>query len=251
MNNGPMRLKLLACEVLYREACAVIARSRNRVDLEFLPQGLHNLGSLVMREKLQAAVDAAGKTEYDAILLGYALCGNGLIGLKANSAPIVVPRAHDCITLFLGSKERYMEYFSSHPGIYFRTSGWIERISSEDGCGVLAPVDQISGGMRYDDLVARFGEEDARYILEELSPKPRFYDRITYIHMGMEPDNRFEERARREAEEKGWKFERISGDLSLMQGLVDGPWDESRYLTVAPGEKVANVYSAEIIKAIS
>lgn len=246
-----MRLKLLACEVLYREACAVAARSRNRIDLEFLPQGLHNLGSARMGDKLQAAVDESESGKYDAILLGYALCGNGLIGLKANSTRIVVPRAHDCITIFLGSKERYMDYFSAHPGIYFRTSGWIERLTSEDGCGVLAPVDQVSGGMRYEDLVARFGEEDARYILEELSPKPRHYDRITYIDMGLEPDSSFEDCARKEAHEKGWKFEKIKGDLSLLQGLVDGPWDESRYLVVPPGSKVANVYSTEIIKAVS
>lgn len=203
-----------------------------------------------MREKLQAAVDAAEGGKYEAILLAYALCGNGLIGLKANSIPIVVPRAHDCITLFLGSKERYMEYFSSHPGIYFRTSGWIERLNSEDGGGTLVPVDQVSAGLRYEDLVARFGEEDARYIIEELSPKPRHYDRITYIHMGIEPDGRFEECARREAEEKGWKFEKMAGDLGLMQGLVDGPWDEDRYLVVPAGNRVANVYTPEIIKAV-
>ena len=39
-----MRLKLIACEVLYRELCAAVARSVNQVDLEFLPKGLHDKG---------------------------------------------------------------------------------------------------------------------------------------------------------------------------------------------------------------
>ena len=56
-----------------------------------------------------------------------ALCSNGLVGLTARNIPVVVPRAHDCITLFLGSKERYLDYFQSHTGVYFKTSGWIER----------------------------------------------------------------------------------------------------------------------------
>ena len=34
---------------------------------------------------------------------------------------------HDCITLFLGSKEQYLDYFHTHPGVYFKTSGWFGR----------------------------------------------------------------------------------------------------------------------------
>ena len=41
--------------------------------------------------------------------------------------PLVIPRAHDCIALFMGSRQRYREYFDAHPGTYYRTSGWIER----------------------------------------------------------------------------------------------------------------------------
>ena len=39
-----MRLKLIACEILHRELCAAVARSVNRVDIEFLPKGLHDAG---------------------------------------------------------------------------------------------------------------------------------------------------------------------------------------------------------------
>jgi hypothetical protein len=39
---------------------------------------------------------------------------------------MIIPKAHDCITLFLGSKERYRTYFDAHPGTYWYTPGWVE-----------------------------------------------------------------------------------------------------------------------------
>ncbi len=80
-----------------------------------------------MSAKLKEVLAAVDETKYDAVLLGYALCSNGLVGLTAGKIPLVLPRAHDCITLFLGSKERYLDYFQAHTGVYFKTSGWIER----------------------------------------------------------------------------------------------------------------------------
>ena len=122
-----MRLKLIACEILYRELCAAVARSINQVDVEFLPKGLHDIGQAGMSARLEEVLAAVDESQYDAVLFGYALCSNGLVGLTARSIPLVVPRAHDCITLFLGSKERYLDYFQKQPGVYFKTSGWIER----------------------------------------------------------------------------------------------------------------------------
>jgi len=80
------------------------------VDARFLSKGLHDRGARVMRAGLQAAIDEAeaDAEKYDALALGYGLCGNGLAGLEARSVPLVLPRAHDCITLLMGSRiERY------------------------------------------------------------------------------------------------------------------------------------------------
>ena len=186
-----------------------------------------------MLARLQEAVDRV-EPGYEAVLLGYALCGNGLAGLTACAIPLVVPRAHDCITLFLGSRERYLEYFHSHPGVYFKTSGWIERGQAQDR--------QL--GFQYDDLVERYGEDNARYLYEELT---RHYRQFTYIEMGVEPDNRFEERTRQEAASAGWEFEKLQGDLGLLRRLVDGPWDERDFLMVPPGSRIAVRHDESII----
>ena len=101
-----MRLKLISCEVMYREICAAVAHSPHEIDIEFLPKGLHDLGGAAMLERVQQAVDAADPARYEVVLLGYGLCGNDIAGLVSRRLPIVIPRIHDCIGLLMGSRER-------------------------------------------------------------------------------------------------------------------------------------------------
>ena len=243
-----MRLKLISCEILYREICAAVARSPNQVDIEFLTKGLHDAGSRQMLETVQEAVDRVEQAAvpYDAICLGYGLCGNGLVGLTARSIPVVLPRAHDCITLFLGNRERYLDYFNEHPGVYFTTTGWLER---GDG----AELTQLSlkqAGLRHEptrELVAKYGEENAQFLLEQLGNYTVRYRQYTFIEMGVEPDDRFERCTIERATERGWKFEKIRGDMALIQGLIDGKWDEQDFLVVQPGFRVVARYDDRIV----
>jgi len=244
-----VRLKLISCEILYREFCAAVARSPNQVDVEFLPKGLHDVGQDAMQARLNEALDAVDESPYDAVLLGYGLCSNGVLGLEAKSIPLVIPRAHDCITLFLGSKERYLDYFERHPGVYYKTSGWIER---GDG------LEQFSGqsiqkksGMSwgYEELVAKYGEDNARFLQGQLDNMARNYAGLTFIEMGIEPDDRFERETRQLAAERGWKYERLAGDMALIHELVDGPWHEDRFLVVPPGSRVAASFDHGVVKA--
>jgi hypothetical protein len=243
-----LRLKLIACEILFRELCAAVARSANTIDIEFLPKGLHDIGAAGMSARLTEVLAAVDKSRYDAVLFGYALCSNGLVGLTASSVPLVVPRAHDCITLFLGNKERYLEYFRSHPGVYFKTSGWIERGEGLSQYPQDAIQNQTGMTQTYEQLVAKYGEDNAKFLYEELCNMTRNYSGATYIAMGLESDDRFEQRAREQAAAKNWKFERLVGDMSLLQQLLDGPWDDERFLVVPPGRCVAASFDERIIK---
>jgi len=140
--SGPAkkRLKFIGCEIIYREACVLAARSPHIVDLQFLRKGLHDLETAQMLASVQSAVDQVADG-YDAILLGYARCSDGVVGLTARSVPVVVPRAHDCITFFFGSRRAYREYFDARPGTYYRTTGWEERQSAggDDDVVLLEP----------------------------------------------------------------------------------------------------------------
>jgi len=242
-----MRLKLLSCEIFHRECCAAVARSRNIVDVEFLTKGLHDIGSEGMLARLQAAVDQV--EGYDAVLLGYGLCNNGVVGLTARQAPVVLPRAHDCITLFLGSKERYLDYFHSHPGVFFKTTGWIERGEEGGELSQLALGNMLGKRLSFEELVARYGEDNARFLQSELGNLAKHYRQITFIQMGVEPDASFERRARQDAERQGWKFEMLRGDMRLIQHLVDGVWDEREFLVVPPGWRITADYGEGILSA--
>lgn len=244
-----MRLKLISCEIFYREMCAAVARSPNLVDVEFLPKGLHDIGSAGMLARVQEAVGRVDGSRYDAILLGYGLCNNGVAGLAAPAVPLVIPRAHDCITLFFGSRARYLEYFHSRPGTYFKTTGWIERGTDAGELRQLSVSHQLGMDMTYEQLVAQYGEDNAQYLWETLCDTLRNYKQLTFIEMGIEPDGRFEQQTREEADRRGWSYEKVPGDMGLIQRLVDGPWDGEDFLVVQPGQRVVGRPTDTIIDA--
>src|ERR1035441_5592619 len=111
----PRKFKFIGCEIVYREACYLAATGPNQVDVEFLRKGLHDLERADMQTNIQGNLDAghppAPRGGFEAILMDYARCNDGLTGIRARTLPLVIPRAHDCITFFFGSRDGYKEYF--------------------------------------------------------------------------------------------------------------------------------------------
>ncbi len=240
-----MRLKLISCEVLFREMCHACAHSPHQVDLEFLPKGLHDLGGKPMAARIQEAVDRTGEGEYQAILLGYGLCGNGLDGLTARHTRLVLPRAHDCIALLMGSHARYQAYFDGNPGTYYRSTGWLER-----GQGLQQLTHHTLGfDESLDALVRRYGEDNGRYLFEEMTRYRAQYRKLTFIETGLEAGGEFIAEAAAEAREKGWSFERLPGDLAWLGRLVDGVWPEAEFVVAEPGQRIVASYDGRVVKA--
>ncbi len=246
-----MRLKAICCQVLTREMSSAISRSPHTIELEILPMGLHELGAL-MRPRLQKRVDAADENGYDAILLGYALCGRGSEGLRAGKTQLVLPRAHDCIGLLMGDRHRYQAYFDAHPGVYFRSPGWVE-FSTMDK--TLQPAhasvkNKIGERSSHEELIAQYGEENGNYLFEQFQAFRRNYSGLTYISTGVESEDAFRTQARAEAEKEGWIFEEVTGSLALLERLVNGEWDAAKFLVVPPGASVQGLLGESIVEAI-
>jgi Protein of unknown function (DUF1638) len=240
-----MVLKLISCEVLFREMCHACAHSPHRVDLEFLPKGLHDLGGKPMAAKIQEAVDRTEEGVYQAILLGYGLCGNGLDGLTARHTRLVLPRAHDCIALLMGSHDRYQAYFDTNPGTYYRSTGWLER-----GQGLQQLTHHTLGfDESLDALVRKYGEDNGRYLYQEMTRYRAQYRKLTFIETGLEAGGEFVAEAAAEASEKGWSFERLPGDLAWLGRMVEGIWTEAEFVVAEPGQRIVASYDNRVVKA--
>jgi hypothetical protein len=245
-----LRLKLIACNVFQREACLCLVDTPHAVDVEFLELGEH-VRSDGLRAKLQSRLDAAEAmpVPYDAILLLYGLCGNSTVGLKAGKAPLVLPRAHDCATVLLGSKEIFQSYFQDNPSRPFGSVGYMERgdyfMRTGDGSGAAL----VTGGDVYAAYVEEFGEENAKFIWESMHPQ-RDDNTAIFIDISETAGLGRAEIFRQKAEAEGKTFLRLDGSLRLIRSLIHGNWDPADFLIVPPGQVIAGVYDwTEIVRA--
>jgi hypothetical protein len=237
-----MRYQFIICKVLQKEAYFCAARSKNTIDIALMEQGLHNdpdkLRSAVQKA-LDVTADVAGR-EYDASLLGYGLCSNGIVGLKA-TIPIIIPRGHDCITLLLGSKERYLQYFEAHGGVYWYSTGWIND-------GMQPGKDRYEQTLR--QYVEKYGQDNAQYLMEMEQNWMKEYERAVYIDWGFPCRDQEKDYTKQCAQFLGWSYDEIKGDPGLMQRLLDGQWDQEDFLVVEPGQAISeDLTNPGIIKA--
>jgi hypothetical protein len=208
---------LIACEVFRDEFEAVCPPEMARTYLE---QGLHRTPGK-MPEAIQAVVDGLSAGT-ETVILGYGLCSNGVVGVAARQAPIVLPKVHDCIAVLLGSVARYEAEMDACAGTYYITPGW-------------AKYGTTSLSAYKDEYVPKYGEEDARYVVEECL---KHYTRIAFIDHGVGDVALGRAHAKEFAETFGKRYEEIPGDLDYLRRLVSGPWDGPDFLTIPPGTTI-------------
>jgi len=245
-----MRLYAIACDVVARPVYLCAARSPHVVDIRLFERGLHN-EPRELRTRLQEAIDEAPATA-DAVVLGYGLCGGATAGIVARDRPVVLPRAHDCITLFLGARERYAQETTDRPATYWYVADQLERNdgyrASVGGLAIGSDTDVQVEATRA-EYVARYGEDNADYLMEVLGGWRIHYGRAAFVSMGVAGEAASEAAARDEAERRGWAFERIEGSLVLLRRLIDGDWGEDM-LVLQPGERLAMSYDDTVVKAV-
>lgn len=209
------RRMVVACATVIEEMLPFLPAD---VPYETLDFGLH-LRPANLRELLQEKIEQISPRT-DVLLLGYGLCSMAVVGLKATTATLVIPRTDDCIGIFLGSCAAYRKQFNQEPGTYYLTKGWIEVGDS--------PFEE------HKRLVEKYGEAKAdrmtRLVLKN-------YKRLGFINTGQQEIERYRAYAQNAAGRFDLRFEEIDGSSALVRKIISGPWDEG-FVVVKPGQTV-------------
>ncbi|MDY6823844.1 MAG: DUF1638 domain-containing protein [Thermodesulfobacteriota bacterium] len=223
MNNPPEKM-IIACRSLKPEIDALLTKDNTgaeAVAVEYLDQNLHRTPH-AMPDIIQASVEAVPES-VSTIVLGYGLCSNGIVGIKAPRQGLIIPRVHDCIALFLGSRQAYHAAFKKRAGTYYLTPGWIAEEKD--------PI-----GFMENDYEPRLGREEAEWGAKE---ELQHYTHIIFINTRAVDDPApLRERARENANFFDKQYEEVQGVQNYFQKIVFGPYDEDDFLHVRPGETV-------------
>jgi hypothetical protein len=220
-----MKVVLLACEVMRDLVRPHL--DDTAADTIYLDSGLHETPKL-MAPALQKELDAI--EEPSLVLVGYGLCGTGLVGLEAKRHTLVIPRMHDCIAILLGSHREYMKAIGESPGTYYLTKGWLE--------GGTDPLSE------YESYVERYGEKTADMVMDTMY---RNYTKICLVSHSEEGLAASRERAQAVGafckERWGMEYSERVGSDALIAKLLNAPRQMDRlgdeFVVIAPGGCVA------------
>ncbi len=192
---------VIACRVMQELLETRVPDDMPRVYLDIL---LHNHPKklcAVLQEKINSVQQPSN------IVVGYGLCGNGIVGVKARGHTLVIPRTHDCVAIFLGSHQRYIQRFFANPNTYYLTRGWIE-----------AKDEPLTD---YNDYVRDYGQEDADYIADM---KYRHYKRLCMVGFSQQELDECRPELRKIAgfceSRWGMAYEEILGTTELLDAIL-------------------------------
>ena len=179
--------------------------------IRFLDSGLHTWPKK-LNTTIQQAIDSIEEPSF--IFLGYGLCGNGLHNIKSGIHTLAIPKADDCISMFLGSQEKYYEEFHANPATYYLTKGWLE---SGD-----TPLHE------YRRTAEKYGEEKALWIMDQ---QYKHYKRLAFVAHTQADLEKYRTHALEVAhfcERWGMVYKEILGSENFIQRIVDVIQDPSR-----------------------
>ena len=211
--------KIIACGSIKPELEKIRGESQE-VDIEYLPQNLHRAPHK-MAEVIQKSLDNVA-ADVEKVILGYGLCSNGIVGVIAPEQGLYIPRAHDCITFYLGSRETYHQIFSKHPGTYHLTPSWIN--NEKDPLGLME-----------NEYTRRVGREMAE---DAMNQEIRNYEYISFINTGAGDVERFRKRAQENAAYFNKKFIEYQGSDAFFSKMINGPYTKSDFIYIEPKNRV-------------
>jgi len=218
--DNKRQIAIIACRVLEPEIEAV-RKDSPRIRVHYLDQGLHRTPQLMIGQ-IQEIVDQASEAA-ERIVLGYGLCSNGIVGVRAGKRGLIVPRCHDCIAFFLGSPQAYQTDFNARPGTYYLTPGWVAE--RKDPLGIIE-----------EEYVPRYGRETAEWAKRE---ELKHYTHIVLIDTGVADMAPIRKTAQENARFFGMEYVEVEGrSLTYFKKLLYGPYPSDAFIHLGSGETV-------------
>ncbi len=193
--------------------------------ISYLDYGLHRVPEKLTRA-IQEEIDAVETPSL--IILGYGLCGNGLKGIQSRQHTLLIPRTDDCIAMFLGSYQTYIQKFVEEPGTYYLTKGWLEAGSD--------PLKE------YQEVREKHGDEDAQWIMDT---QYQNYQRLVFVAHKQADLDEFSPKAKEVAHYcKRWNMEykEMLGSDRYIRRLIEIATSLEKadrdFLVISPGESI-------------
>lgn len=198
-----MNSTIIACQVLRDELNLAIRETGCSYPVIWVDAGYHNDPDL-LRTKLQVEIDALENVNN--ILFAYGCCGNGLVGLKASTANLIIPKTDDCISMVLsqpGGK------FERHKHTYFVTKGWLEN-----------PKNIFK---EYQHAVARYGEQRAKRLFDKMLKHYRY---LMLVDTKAYDLAEWASKAAEFADNLNLEMTVAEGGIMFLKKLLTGPHDQ-------------------------
>lgn len=194
---------VIACETLKDELNAAVNITGSRLPIIWIDSKYH-LDPGGLRKKLQQEIDSI--TNVKNILLAFGCCGNALIGIKATTANLIIPKTDDCISMVLSKQG---EKFKRLKKTYFLTKGWIEspRSLTEE----------------YTRAVTRYGKRKAERIFKLMLNS---YKYLMLIDTKSYDVNKYVCKAQKIADITNLELIIENGGIWFLKKLLTGPYDD-------------------------
>ncbi len=202
-----MRLKAICCDLCFREVAVAIARSRNRIDPEFLKFS-SSISAEAINHKIRSIIDNAERSNYNAVLM--LICcekwATVLNGLTVSKIPVVFPRRFICHKSLCSQPD-------NSDIIKIDSRDWL--FDYEPDCLNMGP--------------GRGKCDAANPIIKNNNPVNLFEDSSLLI---------WESSAEIEAQVFGWDFEKTAPDFSMLYRLMNGYWSYDEFFVLMPGTRL-------------
>jgi hypothetical protein len=151
--------------------------------------------------------------------------------------------------MLLGSSRCYLAQLEAQPGTYFQSAGWLENSPANDEVRRQNFTFGPNTNVTRDQLVEKYDAENADYLREQFQNFTQHYERLAFIETPVPAGKKWEAAARDLAQQRGWQFEKLPGDLGWLRRLLDADWNEHEFLKLNPGERVGLRSDAQLIGA--